>query len=84
MKILEETINRILVERIGNYWNREWAIYEKNDDGSIGALEFHSSNKDLVRDTWEKKMNEPRWKDTEHYKDLCNSTWKLVLSLEAE
>ena len=81
MKIIKETAYRVLVERIGNYWNREWAIYEKNDDGSIGALEFHSSNKDLVRGTWEKKMNEPRWKDTEHYKDLCKSTWEWALAL---
>lgn len=82
MRILKETINRILVEQIGHYWNTEWAIYEKEDDGSIGMMEFHSSDKELAECVWKEKIGTPRWKDTEKYKELRKSTWKLILEAE--
>ena len=85
MRILKETIHRVLVEQIGHYWNTEWAIYEKEDDGSIGAMEFHTSNKELAEEIWEKRIGQPRWKDTEKCKELRKSTWEFALSLgEAE
>ena len=82
MRILKETINRILVEQIGHYWNTEWAIYEKEDDGSIGMMEFRTSNKEQAEEIWEDRIGKPRWKDTEKYKELCQSTWKLFLGAE--
>ena len=82
MRILKETINRVLVEQIGNYWNKEWAIYEKEDDGSIGAMEFHTSNKELAEEMWEDKIGTPRWKDTDKYKELCKANWAFVLEAE--
>lgn len=84
MRILKETIHRVLVEQIGNYWNKEWAIYEKENDGKIGAMEFHTSNKELAEQVWQDKIGKPRWKDTEKYKELCKSTWEWALALEAE
>lgn len=82
MRILKETISRVLVEQIGHYWNKEWAIYEKEDDGSIGAMEFHTSNKEQAEEVWEDRIGKPRWKDTEKYKELCKSTWEWSLALE--
>ena len=84
MRIIKETIARVLVEQIGHHWNKEWAIYEKEDDGSIGAMEFHTSNKDLVEEIWEDRIGKPRWKDTEKYQELRKSTWEWALALEAE
>ena len=84
MRILKETISRVLVEQIGQHWVKEYAIYEKEDDGEIGMLEFHSSNKELVEQTWEDRIGKPRWKDTEKYEELRKSTWQWALSLEAE
>ena len=58
MRVLKETIHRVLVEQIGHYWNKEWAIYEKEeDDGSIGAMEFHTSNKEQAEEIWQRKMS---------------------------
>ena len=85
MRVLKETIHRVLVEQIGHYWNKEWAIYEKEeDDGSIGAMEFHTSNKEQAEEIWQRKIGEPRWKDTEKYNELRKSNWEWALALEAE
>lgn len=80
MRIIKETVHRVLVEQIASsYWSKEWAIYEKENDGKIGMLEFHTSNKELAEQVWQDKIGTPRWRDSEKYKELCTSTKRLAL-----